>query len=175
MRILRRAIPIFYLAPAVLCDLFGNSGTSSSSVSSSSSSSTSNTVAQINTPEVAFLLTLQAAQISSMSCLVTLFNMTTVPIGSCLNIATLASLVVGTDINGVKTDSANGLFSDQLTYYLESTCSSTASCSQYHISEAQTQLANNCQGQDVDLIKVLNAILANYLSSYHTLACMIAL
>jgi hypothetical protein len=107
-----------------------------------------------------------------MSCLVTLFNMTTAPIGNCLDLPSLASLIVGTDINGVQANGTNGLFSDQLAFYLDTACN-TAGCSQYDIAEAQDQLANSCQGQDVDLIKVLNAILANYQSSYHTLACMI--
>lgn len=173
MRILRHLLTALTVAPAVLGGLFGDSDSSSSdSVSSSSSSSAS--VAQVNTLEVAFLLTLQAAQISSMSCVVALTNMTTLPIGSCINLPALASLVVGTDINGEQANGANGLFSDQLAFYLESTCS-TGGCTQYDISDAQAQLANSCQGQDVPLIKVLNAVLANYNSSFRTLACMIRL
>lgn len=185
MRILQHIITTFVIAPLALAGLFSDSdsssssgglssGSSSSSYSDSRSSSSSDTsVAQVNTPEVAFLLTLQHAQITSMSCLITLFNMTTSPIGSCLSIGDLASLVVGTDINGVAANGTNGLFSDQLATYLDAACAGT--CTQYDVTEAQAQLANSCQDQDVDLIRVLTAILANYQSSYFTLACMIRL
>lgn len=179
MRILRNIITALAIAPFALGSLFGDDegsrGSSSSSSSSGlGSSSTSSSITQINTPEVAFLLSLQHAQITSMSCLITLFNMTTTPLGTCLNLADLVSMVVGTDINGVQADGRNGLFSDQLANYLDTTCNS-GTCSQYDITEAQAQLANGCQGQDVDLIRVLTAILANYQSSYFTLACMIRL
>lgn len=193
MRILRlrNIISALAVAPFALGGLFGDSettglsssgsGSSSSSSSlsdsmgsSSSSSSTSGVsqVVQVNTPEVAFLLSLQHAQITSMSCLITLYNMTTTPIGTCLNLGALIPMIVGTDVNGVQADGRNGLFSDQLTTYLDTTCSS-GTCTQADITEAQAQMANNCQGQDVDLVRVLTTVLANYQSSYFTLACMI--
>lgn len=187
MRILQNIISALVVAPFALGGLFGDSeetGLSSSSSgslsdslgssSSSSSSSTSGTtqVVQVNTPEVAFLLSLQHAQITSMSCVITIYNMTTTPIGTCLNMGELVPLIVGTDVNGVQADGRNGLFSDQLATYLDTTCSS-GTCTPADITEAQAQMSNNCQGQDVDLVRVLTTVLANYQSSYFTLACMI--
>lgn len=189
MRILRNIITVLAIAPFALGGFFdgeedtGLSSSSSSSSSglsdwgsssSSSSGTVSSSVVQVNTAEVAYLLSLQHAQITSMSCLITLFNMTTTPIGTCLNLGELVSLVTGTDINGVQADGRNGLFSDQLTTYLDTTCNS-GTCTQPDIAEAQAQIANNCQGQDVDLVRVLTTILANYQSSYFTLGCMIRL
>ena len=188
MRTLQNLIAALAIAPLALGGIFGDgestglgssSGSSSSSSSSdswgsSSSSSASDTssIVQVNTPEVAFLLSLQHAQITSMPCLITLYNMTTTPLGTCLNLAELVQLVVGTDINGVPAEGRNGLFSDQLSRYLDTTCNG-GTCTQTDVTEAQSQLANSCQGQDVDLIRVLTMVLANYQSSYFTLACMI--
>lgn len=63
--------------------------------SSASSSSSKKTRAAANTvdPTVAFLQSLQQAQISSMNCLITLVNMTAQPVGSCLGIAELATIL----------------------------------------------------------------------------------
>lgn len=176
MRLPRYLMTAVAAIPLVRGGLFGDSSNSPNTINSQPSSSTSGTggtgTTQVVTPEVAFLLTLQAAQISSMSCLITLFNMTMSPLGTCLDLPTLSSLIVGTDINGVQTNGTGGLFSDQLALYLENTCS-YAECTAVDIQDGQAQLATSCQGQDVDLIRVLNSIFANYHSSYRTLACMI--
>jgi len=184
MRTLSLAFLIFTTLPAALGGLFGNDDTSSSSQSSSSSGGTASPFSttpangslpgSINTPEVAFLLTLQTAQISSMSCLITLFNMTTQPIGTCLGLVDLAGLIVGTDLDGMPVDQRSGAFSDQLTLYLGTACQSLG-CTDLDVSDASQQLEQNCGGQDVDLVRVLRAVLAGYSTSYRTLACMVQL
>ncbi|CAD6565490.1 MAG: hypothetical protein TREMPRED_001399 [Tremellales sp. Tagirdzhanova-0007] len=122
--------------------------TTSSSSSSSSSSSTNTSVS-----EVAFLQTLQAAQISSMSCIISLVNMTTNPIGTCLGLSSLAGLIVAPP----SSNSSNISFSDQLNEYLET-----------------TQLQQTCSGSgNTALIQGFDMILENYQTSYRTLACSI--
>jgi len=185
MRILRSALLLLATLPAALGGFFGDDDTSSSSGSSSSSSGgtaspfsttpgNGSLPGSINTPEVAFLLTLQTAQISSMSCLITLFNMTTQPVGTCLGLVDLAGLIVGTDLDGMPVDQRSGAFSDQLTLYLGTACQSLG-CTDLDISDASQQLEQNCSGQDVDLVRVLRAVLAGYSTSYMTLACMVQL
>jgi hypothetical protein len=109
-----------------------------------------------------------------MSCLITLFNMTTQPAGVCLDIVNLAGLVVGTDVNGALANQSNGSFSDQLSLYLSTACAS-GSCTDADIADASQQLEQNCGGQEVDLVRVLRAVFANYTSSFRTLACMVQL
>jgi hypothetical protein len=125
MRILRLALLLLTTLPATLAGFFGDDDSSSSSGGTASPFSTTPTngslPGSINTPEVAFLLTLQTAQISSMSCLITLFNMTTQPVGTCLGLVDLAGLIVGTDLDGMPVDQRSGAFSDQLTLYLGTT------------------------------------------------------
>lgn len=186
MRFIRSTLILLATLPIALGGLFGDDETSrNSGISSSSSGGTaspfsttsgnsSGVPGSINTPEVAFLLTLQTAQISSMSCLITLFNMTTQPVGTCLGLVDLAGLVVGTDLDGMPVDQRSGAFSDQLALYLTTACQSLG-CTDLDISDASQQLEQNCGGQEVDLVRVLRAVLANYSTSYMTLACMVQL
>nr|XP_031861667.1 uncharacterized protein CI109_002897 [Kwoniella shandongensis]KAA5528739.1 hypothetical protein CI109_002897 [Kwoniella shandongensis] len=113
-------LPILvHLAPLLMLNtamagLFGGSETTtSSSPSSTSSSGTTNS-------EVAFLETLQAAQITSMSCLITLVNLTTTPIGTCLGLTSLASLITNSGNSSSSDGSTNSTdsFSTQLNTYL---------------------------------------------------------
>ncbi|WWD19728.1 hypothetical protein CI109_104192 [Kwoniella shandongensis] len=143
-------LPILvHLAPLLMLNtamagLFGGSETTtSSSPSSTSSSGTTNS-------EVAFLETLQAAQITSMSCLITLVNLTTTPIGTCLGLTSLASLI---------TNSGNSSSSD----------------GNADIGDAKAQLAQSCasSASEGGLVGVLGTVLDNYSSSYKTLACQI--
>jgi hypothetical protein len=187
MRLLRSALLLLSIMPATLGGLFDDDaptrgaaraqstqGTSSPFSTTNSNANSSAAPGSINTPEVAFLLTLQTAQISSMSCLITLFNMTTQPVGTCLGLVDLAGLVVGTDLDGMPVDQRSGSFSDQLSLYLGTACSSL-SCTDFDISDASQQLEQNCAGQEVDLVRVLRAVLAGYSTSYRTLACMVQL
>jgi hypothetical protein len=109
-----------------------------------------------------------------MSCLITLFNMTTQPIGTCLDLVDLAGLIVGTDLDGMPADQRSGAFSDQLSLYLGTACASAA-CTDADLADASQQLEQNCGGQEVDLVRVLRAVLTSYSTSYRTLACMIQL
>ena len=118
-------------------------------------------------PQVAFLQTLQAAQVSSMSCLITLVNMTVTPIGTCLGLTTLADLIAR--------PADNSSFSTQLTGYLSTVCAS-AQCTDGDISQTRAQLADTCASSgDTQLVTVLRAILDNYTNSYRTLACSVYL
>ncbi|ORX36644.1 hypothetical protein BD324DRAFT_651130 [Kockovaella imperatae] len=129
----------------------------------SSSSDTPSTTAVSS--EVAFLQTLQMAQITSFSCVITLVNMTTTPIGNCLGLTTLAQLILN--------PSTNASFSTQLNTYLGGVCAN-GQCSNQAIAEAKGQLAGTCQsGTNNTLISVLDAILDNYSNSYFTLACKV--
>lgn len=136
------------------------------SADDSDSASSNSTGSGGTSPEVAFLQTLQTAQINSMSCLITLVNMTQQSIGRCLNIPALAPLVVA--------PSTNSSFSTQLATYLGSACAQT--CRDADIAEAQSQLTASCSSQSgTGLITVLRAILQSYSSSYRTLACQVHL
>ena len=138
-------------------------GSSSSSSSDSDANSGKNATVH---PEVAFLQTLQAAQISSMSCLITLVNMTHEEIGTCLDIPTLSELVVKPN------DTSN--FATQLDGYLSGVCQSE--CSDVAIKEAKGQLGSMCESSmGTSLVKVLNSILDSYTNSYKTLACKVFL
>jgi hypothetical protein len=117
--------------------------------------------------EIAFLQTLQAAQVSSMSCLITLVNMTVNPIGTCLGLSTLSELVVH--------PTADTSFSDQLSTYLDNVCAGAA-CTDASIAEARAQVAQSCgNSKETNLVKVISAILENYTNSYRTLACSVHL
>jgi hypothetical protein len=117
--------------------------------------------------QVAFLQTLQAAQVSSMSCLITLVNMTVSPIGSCLGIATLSELVVRPPDNGT--------FSSQLSGYLTTTCGGVQ-CTDDDIKDTRALMAQTCDSsKDTQLVRVIGAILDNYANSYRTLACSVFL
>jgi hypothetical protein len=176
MRFLRPITLLLASLPLALGGFFGDDSTGIARATSGSSASSSSSAVpgSVNTPEVAYLLTLQTAQISSMSCLITLFNMTTQPVGICLDLVNLAGLVVGTDLDGMTADQRSGSFSDQLSLYLSSACAS-GTCSDLDIADASQQLEQNCSGQEVDLVRVLRAILANYSASFRTLACMVQL
>lgn len=118
-------------------------------------------------PQVAFLQTLQAAQVSSMSCLITLVNMTVSPIGTCLGLTTLADLIAR--------PADNASFSTQLTGYLSAVCAS-GQCTDGDISQTRAQLADTCANSgDTQLVTVLRAVLDNYTNSYRTLACSVYL
>jgi len=152
--------------PALGAMFARQSGTTSMvDTSSSDSSDTSNTTA-VN-QEVAFLQTLQAAQVSSMSCLITLVNMTVTPIGACLGLTTLSDLVVNPP--------DNGSFADQLSGYLTTTCGG-AQCTAEDIADTQALMAQTCDpSKDTQLVRVISAILDNYTNSYRTLACSVFL
>ena len=105
-----------------------------------------------------------------MSCLITLVNMTTQPIGTCLGLTTLSQLIVNPT-------TGNGSFSEQLNTYLGTICGESQ-CSAGDIADAQGQLNQTCDstsGGENILIEVLNAIMDNYQTSYHTLACSVHL
>lgn len=162
-------LPLFLFLPAGFASLFGSSSDSTSSESASAQTtstspgtSSSNSSSGIDTSEVGFLQTLQAAEITSMSCLIALVNMTTQGIGDCLNLAELAGLIAK--------PASGSSFSSQLDSYLTTTCAQTA-CSDSVISDAQSQLALGCSGQSNALIWSLTSILDSYSSSYRTLAC----
>lgn len=140
------------------------SASSSSSSGSSSSSSSNSSSGSNSSSEVTFLQTLQTAQISSMSCLITLVNMTTQPIGTCLGLSTLSTLLVH--------PSNDTSFSDQLNGYLGTVCGQQ--CTTDEISDAQGQLESSCQGsKGTWMIQGLEAVLQNYGTSYRTLACSV--
>ncbi|WVR07570.1 hypothetical protein IAU60_004612 [Kwoniella sp. DSM 27419] len=170
--ILRRVLPVLTLIGRAMAGMFSSSdatdsaGSSSSSSGSSASTSSSSTssrgASRVNSPEVDFLLTLQAAQVSSMSCLITLVNMTTAPIGSCLGLTDLASLV--------SRPSGETSFSKQLDTYLQDVCSK--SCGDDDIQEARAAMAASCDGSN-GLVGVLSQILDKYNSSYKTVACQV--
>lgn len=125
------------------------------------------TAARNNQGIVPFLQTMQAAEIASMSCLITLVNMTQTPIGSCLGISRLAPLLINTN--------RTVDFSRSLNTYLDGVCRGTG-CSEAQIADARSQLDQTCQGQKgKGLVPAIDAMLANYLSSYKTLACLIYL
>jgi len=134
---------------------------------SSSSADTTTAAATPVDPQVAFLQTLQAAQVSSMSCLITLVNMTVNPIGTCLGLTTLADLIAR--------PSDNSSFSTQLDTYLNTVCAS-GQCTDSDISQTRAQLADSCASSgDTELVTVLSAILDNYTNSYRSLACSVYL
>lgn len=164
---------LFSVGLATLCSCslfqpvlgFGSSETTTAASSSSSSGASSSGTGAND--EVAFLQTLQAAQVSSMSCLITLVNMTVNPIGSCLGLTTLSELVVH--------PSDNSSFSDQLAGYLKTACGG-GQCTDAQIGEAKAQIAQTCQSsRDTQLVQVISAILDNYTNSYRTLACSVYL
>lgn len=137
------------------------------SSSSASSSTRSNDSAAAVNEQVAFLQTLQAAQVSSMSCLITLVNMTVNPIGSCLGLTTLSELVVRPP--------DNGSFANQLGGYLTTTCGGTQ-CTDKDIAETKDLMRQTCDpSKDTQLVRVISAILDNYTNSYRTLACSVFL
>ena len=141
-------------------------GGSSSTTAAAAQPSSSGGAGGVN-EEVAFLRDLQTAQVSSMSCLIALVNMTVSPIGTCLGLTSLAPLIVA--------PSDNSSFSDQLNTYLGSVCGGTQ-CAVQDISDAKSQLDQNCSSsQGIDLVKVLGAILDNYTNSFRTLACSVHL
>lgn len=151
--------------------LFGGSESTTAAVASSSDAPASTggntTTAPAVSSEVAFLQTLQVAQISSMSCLITLVNMTTNSIGSCLSLNALAPLIVA--------PSENASFSAQLSTYLGTVCGGTQ-CADTDLKEAKSLLDQTCDGsKNTDLVQVLGAILDNYTNSYRTLACSVHL
>jgi hypothetical protein len=153
------------LTRAIQAGVFG--GDSSSDSGSASATSSGSTPTNSASAEVAFLQTLQAAQISSMSCLITLVNMTANPVGSCLGLTTLSQLIVN--------PSQSTRFSDGLSNYLSTACGASQ-CSDDDISEAKAQIQGDCEGsQGTELIQVLSAVLDNYSTSYRTLACSVHL
>lgn len=134
--------------------------------SSSDAAGSGNSSVVVN-EQVAFLQTLQAAQVSSMSCLITLVNMTVSPIGSCLGLSTLSQLVVRLPDNGT--------FSSQLSGYLTTTCGG-AQCTDEDIKDTRALMAQTCDSsKDTQLVRVISAILDNYTNSYRTLACSVFL
>nr|KIR85182.1 hypothetical protein I308_04433 [Cryptococcus tetragattii IND107] len=153
-------IPLLFAVPS-FGSLFG-SDSSSSTTSATSSSSSSTT----SSDEVAFLQTLQAAEISSMSCLITLVNMTTSSLGSCLALTSLADLI--SNPSASPSSSGGQDFSGQLSTYLGTVCSST--CNESDLKDGKNQLAAVCDTKNT-LVSVLGAVLDNYSSSYRTLAC----
>ena len=117
--------------------------------------------------QVAFLQTLQTASVASMSCLITLVNMTVNPIGTCLGLTTLAELVVQPP--------QNGSFSDSLGNYLSTVCASTE-CTAEQLSDAKIQLSDTCDSSsNTQLVRVVQSIVDNYTNSYRTLACSVYL
>jgi hypothetical protein len=156
---------VLSIARQVSAGLFG--GSTATATGTTTSSSTASPSPNSASAEVAFLQSLQAAQITSMSCLITLVNMTANPIGSCLGLTSLTQLIVDPNSSN---GNATG-FADSLSSYLSNTCA-VSQCSDRDITEAQTQLSQECAGsQGTQLIMVLNTILNNYSSSYRTLAC----
>jgi hypothetical protein len=150
-----------------LCAVQSALAQSSAAAETTSTESTSSAGNSTVNDEVAFLQTLQAAQVSSMSCLITLVNMTVNPIGSCLGLADLSTLVVR--------PSDNSSFSDQLSTYLDTVCAGSQ-CTDAVVGEAKQQLADSCgASKDTELVKVVQAILDNYTNSYRTLACSVHL
>lgn len=141
---------------------------SSSDASSGGSSGSTNT-----SSEVDYLLTLQAAQISSMTCLITLVNMTSQPIGTCLGMTTLADLLVESPTPSNSTAKSGKSFSSQLESYLTTTCSASQ-CTSEQIEDAKGQLKGGCTPNgDTGLIKGYMAVLENYETSYRTLGCSV--
>ncbi|ORY35782.1 hypothetical protein BCR39DRAFT_32614 [Naematelia encephala] len=141
------------------------SSSTSSSSSSSSSTTNSNGTSSSTPAEVVFLQTLQTADISSMSCLITLVNMTYQTVGTCLGLTTLTTLIVSPE--------QNSSFSDQVTSYISGICGS-AQCNQQDIADSLSLIDANCQNSiNTNLIQVLQAVLTRYSSAYYTLACKV--
>ncbi|WRT70127.1 uncharacterized protein IL334_007121 [Kwoniella shivajii] len=166
---------LFLFSPFLLCitaspGLFSEDTSSDSSASTSSSSSSSSTSASSSgddssqnvNEEVGFLLTLQAAQVSSMSCLISLVNMTTSPIGACLGLTDLSNLI--------SNPSGNQSFSTQLETYLDNVCKQN--CDEEELKYAKSQLETNCDTSN-GFINVLNKIFERYTASYKTVACQV--
>ncbi|WVQ77484.1 hypothetical protein IAR50_007170 [Cryptococcus sp. DSM 104548] len=155
---MRLYLTALLLAGFTSASLFG----SSSSASSASASSSTSTSSSSTSDEVAFLQTLQYAQIASMSCLITLVNLTTTPLGTCLGLTELADLV--------SNPSSNSSFSDQLNTYLGTVCQET--CSDSDLADAKAMLEDKCDTSNA-LVGALDSIMENYSSSYRTLACQV--
>ncbi|OCF38027.1 hypothetical protein I316_00251 [Kwoniella heveanensis BCC8398] len=164
------------LASSTMAAIFGSSDDSSSSSSSSSLSSSSSSSSSsfksspssengtaVNSPEVDFLLTLQSASISSMSCLITLVNLTTSPVGDCLGLTDLSNLI--------SRPATNVSFSEQLDDYLGTVCS--LNCAQEDLDEARGMLGQSCDEQN-GLVQALDKVMERYSSSYKTLACQVS-
>lgn len=98
--------------------------------------------------------------------------MTESPIGTCLGINNLATLLVP---SGAESSNKSADFSSGLDDYLTSVCEGT-DCTDLQISEARAQLDSTCRGQTGGgLVPAIQAILTNYKSSYKTLGCNIYL
>lgn len=95
--------------------------------------------------------------------------MTEGPLGSCLGLSELATLLVN--------PSSNTSFAQQLNTYLTSTCKS-GTCADADLSAGKAALFETCSDETTSktaLVSSLNAIIDNYSSSYHTLACSVHL
>lgn len=161
---MRWILPLLMALPAA----FAAASSSSSAASADDSSNTAGTSSSKGI--VPFLQTMQAAQVASMSCLITLVNMTQTPIGTCLGINKLAPLLIPGGTTGAN---ASADFSAGLDGYLAQVCKGTQ-CTADEISTAQAELGRDCQGQSGGgLIPAVQAMLTNYGSSYKTLACSI--
>lgn len=162
---------VFTMSGLVTGGLFGSSSSTTAVVASATSSSSASTTPSVST-EVGFLQMLQQAQIASMDCLITLVNMTQNPIGDCLDLTSLATLVVNPSASNVSSD-----FATQLNTYLTTICAASQ-CSSTELSEASTQLSSSCSTgstANTTLVQVLKAVLTNYATSYRTLACSVHL
>lgn len=107
-----------------------------------------------------------------MLCLITLVNMTTSSLGSCLALASLADLISNpstTSSSSASSSSSGGQgFPGQLSTSLGTVCSST--CSESDLEDGKNQLVEVCDTKNT-LVSALGAVMDNYPSSYRTLAC----
>ncbi|TYJ52889.1 hypothetical protein B9479_006477 [Cryptococcus floricola] len=141
---------LYILTPLLLAGLasaglFGGDSSTAEAASSTSTASASSS-SDTTSSEVAFLQTLQYAQVASMSCLITLVNLTTTPLGTCLGLTDLADLVSNPD--------QNSSFSDQLNTYLGTVCQQT--CSDSDLQEGKAMLDDNNGTSDLCLPATLN-------------------
>lgn len=134
----------------------------------SSGTSTSSVAAKPIDPTVLFLQSLQAAQISSMTCLIALVTMTTQPVGQCLGLTQLTTLLYSpTPLNG----SAD--FGTSLGTYLSTACAGAA-CSETALADGRSELQTKCSNQrSGGLVPMLDMIMTNYAASYKTLGCSV--
>lgn len=160
-------------------------------------------------PTVALLQSLQQAQISSMSCLISLVNMTSQPVGDCLGIQELTTILFPVQSNAgsvntaharsqskttarpvrraaegdsaptdsdIAQSSGNGTatdFAGSFGNYLASVCKSNE-CLANDLVGARAELASKCGSQmKGGLVPMLDAMMANYATSYRTMACSV--
>lgn len=93
--------------------------------------------------------------------------MTTQPIGTCLGLTQLTSLIVPSNTSA----NASMSFSGQLSRYLQTVCGGTE-CASKDLDAAKAQLEGSCDGRN-KLVKAVVAVMDGYRTTYRTLACSV--